>query len=239
MKVRLTSPRSSTSVPLTVPALGKLTTMPPGQWASVPARSVQPQTPTVAAPVMSTSRSVPAAEVTVMRLRARSILAAARTRVSSSGVRPHALERLRVLVGDHQDAGAGLQDRRRLRRVHQAFERAVDHEARLPERGDDRREAADRLAGAGRAHRHRMAVARGRHHEMERPRAEPQQRELRQLHVERARLGLRQDGGGVAALDRAALEDLAEGVDPLAFDPVGQHLRTPRESRSARARATR
>ena len=36
-------------MPLTVPALGKLTTIPPGQCARVPGRSVQPQTPTVVA----------------------------------------------------------------------------------------------------------------------------------------------------------------------------------------------
>ena len=59
--------------------------MPPGQCASVPGLSVQPQTPTVEAPTMSTSRSVPALEVTRMRLVPRSIFAAARTRFSSAG----------------------------------------------------------------------------------------------------------------------------------------------------------
>ena len=57
----------------------KLTTRPPGQCASVPGFSVQPQMPTVGAPVMSTSRFVPAADVTVMRFAPRSIFAAART----------------------------------------------------------------------------------------------------------------------------------------------------------------
>ena len=79
------SPAAITSVPLTVPLLGKLTTMPPGQCASVPGLSVQPQTPTVEAPTMSTSRSVPAFEVTRIRLVPRSIFAAARTRFSSAG----------------------------------------------------------------------------------------------------------------------------------------------------------
>ena len=78
------SPRSSTSMPSTVPLLGKLTTMPPGQCASVPGLSVQPQIPTVDAPSMLTSRSVPAADVTFMRFDPRSILAAARTRVCSA-----------------------------------------------------------------------------------------------------------------------------------------------------------
>ena len=44
------------SVPLTDAFFGKLTTRPPGQCASVPARSVQPQTPTVEAPARSTRR---------------------------------------------------------------------------------------------------------------------------------------------------------------------------------------
>ena len=197
--------------------------MPPGQCASVPGSSVQPQMPTVGAPAMSTSSLVPAAEVTLMRFAPRSILAAARTRVSSARSGRHALERLGMLVGDHQDARAGLEDRGRLGRVHQALDRAVDHEAGLPERADDRRQAADRLARAGRAHRHRMPVARRRHHDMERPRAEPQQRELGKMHVELARLGLRQDRGGVAALHGASLEHLAEGVDPFSFDAVGEH----------------
>jgi hypothetical protein len=49
----------------------------------VPGFSVQPQIPTVEAPAIATSRSVPAADVTVIRFDPRSILAAARTRVSS------------------------------------------------------------------------------------------------------------------------------------------------------------
>jgi len=84
LEVRLMSPAAITSVPLTVPLLGKLTTMPPGQCASVPGLSVQPQTPTVEAPTMSTSSSVPALEVTRIRLVPRSIFTAARTRFSSA-----------------------------------------------------------------------------------------------------------------------------------------------------------
>src|SRR4051812_49335805 len=38
-----------------------------------------------------------------------------------------------MLVRDHEDAGAGLEDLRRLRRVHQALERAIDHNAGLAE----------------------------------------------------------------------------------------------------------
>src|ERR1700675_2093408 len=78
------SPAAMTSMPLTVPLLGKLTTMPPGQCASVPGLSVQPQTPTVEAPTMSTSSSGPAFEVTRICLVPRTIFTAARTRFSSA-----------------------------------------------------------------------------------------------------------------------------------------------------------
>src|ERR1700720_3218972 len=57
------SPGAITSVPLTVPLFGKLTTMPPGQCASVPGLSVQPQTPTVEAPTMSTSSPIIAQDI--------------------------------------------------------------------------------------------------------------------------------------------------------------------------------
>ena len=108
-------------------------------------------------------------------------------------VRTHALQRLGMLVGDVEDARAGLEDRRRLRRVHQAFD-ACSRPRSPPGRARTRPgQAADRLARAGRAHRHRMRIARRRHHDVERPGAEPQQRQLGELHVERPRLRLRQD----------------------------------------------
>jgi len=72
-------------------------------------------------------------------------------------------------------------------------------------------------------HRHGMPVAWARHHDVERPRAEPQQSELGELHIELARLRLRQDRGAVARLDAAALERFAERVDPLSLDAVGEH----------------
>ena len=59
--------------------------MPPGQCASVPGFSVQPQMPTVCAPSMLTSRSVPASDVTFMRFEPRSMRAALRTWTSSAG----------------------------------------------------------------------------------------------------------------------------------------------------------
>ena len=54
-------------------------------------------------------------------------------------------------------------------------------------------------------------------------RAEPQQRQLGEMHVHRPRLRFREDRGGVAGLDGATLEDLREGVDPFAFDAVREH----------------
>ena len=39
-----------------------------------------------------------------------------------------------MLVGDHQNARAGFQDFRRLRRMHQAFDGAIDHKAGLLQR---------------------------------------------------------------------------------------------------------
>jgi len=72
--VRFMSPGDRTRRPATLPARGKETTRPPGKWASVPGLSLQPQTPTVCAPVMSTFRSEPADEVTRMRRAARQLL---------------------------------------------------------------------------------------------------------------------------------------------------------------------
>jgi hypothetical protein len=84
-----------------------------------------------------------------------------------------------------------LEIARRLGRVHQALDRAVDHEARLAERRDDRAKPADRLARAGRADRHRMRIGRRRNHDMERPGAQPQQGQLGKVNIQCARLRFR------------------------------------------------
>ena len=202
--------------------------MPPGQCASVPGFSVQPQMPTVGAPVMSTSRLLPPGDVTVMRFAPRSIFAAARTRASSASsgamrssasgcsfeitwMRAPALRIAGV-------SGACIRPSMVQSTTKPAAPSALDH----------RRKPADRLARAGRAHRHRMPVARRRHHDVERLRAEPQQRKLRELHVELPRLRLGEDRRGVAALHGAALEHLGEGVDPFSLDAVGEHPAHPR-----------
>jgi hypothetical protein len=107
--------------------------------------------------------------------------------------------------------------------VHQAFERAVHDEAGLLEGGDDRREAGDCHACPRRAHRDRMRIARRRQHNMEYPGAEPQQGQFSEVDIELPRLGFGENGSAVTRLNAAALERLAERVDPLALDPVGQH----------------
>ena len=48
-------------------------------------------------------------------------------------------------------------------------------------------------------------------------------RELRQVHIQIARLGLRQDRNRVPAPDLAQLEDAREGVDPFGLDAIVQH----------------
>ena len=146
------------------------------------------------------------------------------------GVRHHALQRFGMLVGDIENARAGFENLRRLRRVHQPFDGAVDHKARLLQRADHRPELLDRDAGAGGADRNHLAVARRRHHDVKGFGAHPQQREFGEVNVERARLGLRQNRRGVAGLDRAALENLAERIDPFCFYAIREHVLSPLQS---------
>jgi hypothetical protein len=68
-----------------------------------------------------------------------------------------------------------------------------------------------------------MAIARARYHDVKGPGAEAQQGEFGKMHIEVPRLRLGQNSGGIAALNAATLEDLAKGVDPLAFDAIGKH----------------
>src|SRR4029077_16593350 len=62
---------------------------------------------------------------------------------------------------------------------------------------------------------------------MKRSGAHPQQGKLGEMDIERARLRLRKDGGGVAGFDRAALKDLAECVDPFRLDAIREHDLSP------------
>src|SRR5262249_42923938 len=106
-------------------------------------------------------------------------------------------------------------------------ERAIDDEAGLAQRAHDRPEATDGFARTGRAHRHRMRIARRRHDDVKWPRPKTQQGEFGEMHVERPRLRLRKNRGGIAALHGTTLEHLAEGVDPFSFDAVGKHRILP------------
>ena len=84
LKVRLTSPGASTTVPLTEPAAGNATTRPPGQCAIVLGPSVAPHEPAVKAPARPIRRSVPAGEVTCISLAPRRRSSPARTRALSA-----------------------------------------------------------------------------------------------------------------------------------------------------------
>src|SRR6267143_1345498 len=204
------SPAAITSVPLTVPFLGKLTTMPPGQCASVPGLSVQPQTPTVEAPTMSTSSSVPAFEVTRIRLVPRSIFPAARTHFSSavsgtmrSSASGCSFDILRILAPAFRISG-------------------VSTACISPSTVQSTTKPACCNAVTTGASRWIATLA-----PVERIGTHPQQGKLGQVDVERARLRLRKNRSGVAGLDRAALENLAERVDPFRFDAIRQHALSP------------
>jgi hypothetical protein len=104
--------------------------------------------------------------------------------------------------------------------AHQPFDGAIDHETGLLQCRHHRPKPRDRFAGAGRTNRNDLPVARRRHHDVKGTRAHPQQRQFGEVNIERARLRLRQNRRGVARLDRAALENLAERVDPFCLDAV-------------------
>ena len=198
--------------------------MPPGQCASVPGFSVQPQTPTVGAPAMSTSRSVPAAEVTVMRFAPRSMLrGGAHARLQRGDRAPCA----RALPGARSRSPGCA---RRLSGspaspAHASGPRCVQSTTKpawpsAPTTGAsspiaslapvERTGTGCRLRGVG------TTIWNGRA-----PRRSSASSASCTLSC--ARLRLREDRGGVAALDRARLEHLAEGVDPFSFDAVGEH----------------
>src|SRR5262249_59516692 len=109
--------------------------------------------------------------------------------------------------------------------MHKAFERAIDDEAGLAQGVHDRTEPTDGFARAGRTHRHRMRIAWSRYDDMKWTRPKTQQGEFGEMHVERPRLRLRKNRGGVAALHCTTLEHLAEGAGPFSLDRVGKHSR--------------
>ena len=132
-----------------------------------------------------------------------------------------------MLVADHEQARTALEDLGQLDRVQHAFDGQIDDHAGGRERGHDRRQPGDDVRGARRAHRHRRGLRRRWQHEVERPCAEAQQRQLDKLHVDGARLGLGQDGDRLALGDLAQIEHPNEGVDPLALDALDKHAVLP------------
>ena len=169
--------------------------MPPGQCASVPGRSVQPQTPTVGG----------AGHIDIeLGARGRGDRHAAGA-AQHLGRGAHAGSRAPHRVAMRSSASGCSLEMTRMRapalriagvsgRMHQAFDGAIDHKAGLPQRRHHRRQLADRLAGARSSAPAPDGGLRGRRHDdMERSRAQPQQRQLGKVHVELARLRLRQD----------------------------------------------
>ncbi len=134
-----------------------------------------------------------------------------------------ALQGLRVLVGNHQDPRTALEDLGQLRGVQQPLHRTVHHQARLAKRGNDGTLALEGVRGSGRADRHCRTLARSGNDHVERSGAEREERELGELNVDGARLGLREDGDVFARLDLAKAEHTGEGFDPLALDPLLEH----------------
>ena len=145
-----------------------------------------------------------------------------------------------MLVRDHEHARAGAEDLRQLRRVQQPLDRAVDHHgptgrARLTTGFA----ALERVGGARRSDGDARALRRRGHHDVEGPRAEGQERELRERDRDRARLGLGQDRDLEARRDVAPPEHGGEGVDPLALDSLLQHRVAPFRRDPRRAPALR
>jgi len=132
-----------------------------------------------------------------------------------------------MLIGNDEDAGTRLQDFRRLGRMHQSFDRAVDHKTCLLQRSDNGPEPLDRFARTRRTHRNDVTIARCQQNDMERSRAHAEQRQFGEMNVQFPGLRLRQNSGRVTGLNRAAFKDLAERVDPFCLDAIGQHACPP------------
>ena len=143
------------------------------------------------------------------------------------GLQP--LKRLRMFVGDHEHTGATAQNPRQFGRVQQPFHGAVHHESRRRQPLDHRFPALDHVRCAGRANRHRCGLRRRGNHQVKGLGAQAQQRELRQLSIDAAGLGLRENGDLLPRLHLATAEDPGEAIDPLALDPSLQHEPPPFE----------
>ena len=130
---------------------------------------------------------------------------------------------LGVLVAHVQHAGAALEDGRQFRRMHQPFDRAVDHQRAAGQRGHHRRHVLQRVGRAGGAGLRAAAHKHGGHHQAEDPRPQAGRGQPGQLHQHRAALAFAEHGDRVAGLDGAAPQHGLEGVQPGRFDSFLQH----------------
>ena len=154
------SPASRTSTPLTELAVGKDTTNPPGQWASVPGFLVYSPTrrPCWHRRARPT-RSVPAAERDGHgRRHAAKIGRGAHQRLERR-IRDETLERIRMLVGNGQHARTAFQDIPELRSVHQTLDGEVNDDRHRRQRCEQPRMRLERHAGAGRPNWHGQGFA--------------------------------------------------------------------------------
>ena len=143
---------------------------------------------------------------------------------TQSGVGLAAFQHFRVLVADHENAGALAQDRSQLFGMQQAFHGAVDHGVCARQRVDHRPHATDRQRCAGGAHRHMGGDRRAGHDDMECAGPDLVQGQFGQPHIDLARLRFRKDRHHIARLDLAQAEGAHEHLDPLAFDALCQHV---------------
>jgi hypothetical protein len=121
-------------------------------------------------------------------------------------VRHEPFERFRMLVGNHQHPGAALEDGGEFRRMKKALDRAIGNEAAAGKGRDGGGQRLQRVRRAGGADGNRHGLDRRDHLHVERPRAEPQQRQFCQLHVDGPRLRFREDRADLSRRHLAKLE---------------------------------
>ena len=132
-------------------------------------------------------------------------------------VPPQAFEHLRVLVGDHQHAGAATEDLAELWRVQCALDGAVDDEVAGGEAGDDGRVVGERLRGPGGADGHGVGGRGSGHDHVEHPPTEGLSSQAGSLHQHGPALALAEDGDRLALVQPAAGEVGGEGLDVAPF----------------------
>ena len=134
-------------------------------------------------------------------------------RLELAVVRRPALERLGILVGDHQHAGTGAEDGGQLGRVQQPLDRAVEDEVGGAQRGDGGRVALQRDARAGRADRDRSRIRRRRHAHVEHATAEILRGQPRRVDERAPAAGLAEHGDDLTGREPARRERTPEDVE--------------------------